>query len=135
MRLGGVQNLFGAILGSFATKQVGDRGEELVAKRLLDDGFTILARNYRQQYGEIDIIAANEESLRFVEVKVRRSSPFGLDHLVPPAKQRKIGMVAREFLSSNTITNKACQFDVALIEWHGDSYTLKYIDNAFSCDE
>jgi len=135
MRLGGVSHLFGAILGNVVTKQVGDQGEELVAQRLLDDGFIIVARNYRQQYGEIDIIAARAEVLAFVEVKVRARSPFGLDHLVPPAKQRKIGMVAREFLSSNNIIDKVCQFDVALIEHCGDHCGLTYIENAFTCDE
>jgi len=114
---------------------VGLCGEELVARCLQDQGFTILARNYRQQYGEIDIIASKDERLLFVEVKVRAPSPFGLDHLVPPSKQRKIGMVAREFMGRYDITKKVCQFDVALLERQHDQFFLSYIENAFACDE
>jgi len=114
---------------------VGFCGEEAVARHLASAGFAILARNYRQLYGEIDIIASKGDRLLFVEVKVRAPSPFGLDHLVPPAKQRKIGMVAREFMGRYDVTDKVCRFDVALLERQRDHFCLSYIENAFTCDE
>jgi len=116
-------------------RDFGLRGEELVAQHLRTDGFSIVARNYRRQYGEIDIVASKDDLLLFVEVKARVASPFGMDHLVSPAKQRKLGMVAREFIVQHNVINKVCRFDVALLECRDNTLSLNYIDNAFSCDE
>jgi len=115
-------------------KRIGDQGEELVAQQLADRGFCILARNYRKQYGEIDIVASRGNTLAFVEVKVRAPSAFGFGHLVPIGKQRKISMVAREYLGQHNITDKVCQFDVALLEYRSGHLSLyEYVDNAFVC--
>jgi putative endonuclease len=64
---------------------IGKWGEELAAKYLEQKGYTILMRNVRTPYGEIDIIASQPVSdntgahdvLVFVEVKTRRSLAFG----------------------------------------------------------
>ena len=51
--------------------RTGVLGEELAEIMLLEKGYTILARNFRCRYGEIDIIAAKNGVLAFVEVKTR----------------------------------------------------------------
>ena len=48
---------------------VGRIGEETACKFLMKRGFTIIERNYRKKWGEIDIIAKNKNILHFVEVK------------------------------------------------------------------
>jgi len=53
------------------TKSIGDRGEQMAAEYLEKIGYTILCRNYRTLYGEIDIIAESEGVIYFVEVKSR----------------------------------------------------------------
>ena len=58
---------------------LGKAGEELVADYLVKNGFTIIERNYRRQYGEIDVIATNKELIVFVEVKRRLNTYHGLD--------------------------------------------------------
>ena len=113
----------------------GKSGEDLAVRYLKKKGYKVIQQNYTCPVGEIDIIASKDERLLFVEVKVRAPSPFGLDHLVPPSKQRKIGMVAREFMGRYDITKKVCQFDVALLERQHDQFFLSYIENAFACDE
>ena len=45
---------------------LGKEGEETVARKLAQEGFTILARNYRKQDGEIDLIASKKDLLVFV---------------------------------------------------------------------
>ncbi|MEC4840811.1 YraN family protein [Mycobacteroides chelonae] len=57
--------------------QIGSRGEDLAADYLSKDGFTVLDRNWRCRYGELDIIAADGEVLVFVEVKTRTGRAFG----------------------------------------------------------
>lgn len=48
---------------------IGKIGENITDTFLKKNGFTIIERNYRTRYGEIDIIARKDNVLRFVEVK------------------------------------------------------------------
>ena len=61
--------------------ELGRRGEELTAQRLRQQGYLILARNWRTGAGELDIVAAREEKLLFAEVKTLHKkagySPIG----------------------------------------------------------
>lgn len=52
-------------------------GEEIATKYLQKLGYKIIERNFRQGYGEIDIIAIDKDTLVFVEVKTRTSEKFG----------------------------------------------------------
>ena len=48
---------------------IGRVGEGIASKYLQNKGFTIICRNYRKKYGEIDIIAQKSKILHFIEVK------------------------------------------------------------------
>lgn len=50
-------------------KKIGNLGENLAGKFLRNRGFKIVEKNYLKKWGEIDIIAAKEKVLHFVEVK------------------------------------------------------------------
>jgi putative endonuclease len=54
-------------------RALGQLGERLAAGHLERLGFTILARNVRTRYGEIDLIAFDGHTIVFVEVKTRRA--------------------------------------------------------------
>ena len=54
------------------TQHTGRQGEEAAARWLLDHGFTLLHRNWRQGHYELDIVAARKGTLHFIEVKTRR---------------------------------------------------------------
>jgi len=113
-----------------ATKQLGNRGEQAVAHYLVQRGFTILVRNYRQRYGEIDIIAQKNDIIAFVEVKTRRTAPFDTGQVITHNKQRKIIMTAKQYLTS--IPEEVVgRFDVALLEYADESPHITYIENAF----
>jgi putative endonuclease len=50
--------------------EIGKKGEEIAAKYIINRGYKILQLNYRQKFGEIDIIAkAPDRTLVFIEVK------------------------------------------------------------------
>ncbi len=116
-------------------KQLGQQGEDLVAQKLQQDGFTILERNYRKQYGEIDLIACKDDVLAFVEVKMRTRCYFDLSEVITRSKQRKIAMVAQYYAVHNNYDDKVWRFDVALVEQGKTSPTITYLPNAFTADD
>jgi putative endonuclease len=114
------------------TSALGIFGENLVAQTLINQGFTILERNYRRFNGEIDIIAHQKELLIFVEVKTRRSSYFDLSLVITPSKQNKIIAAAKLYLTaSKDHYTKICRFDVALVQGDPAMPEITYIPNAF----
>ena len=119
------------------TKQeLGNYGELLVAKKLMQEGFTIIARNYRIRGGEIDIIARKEEILAFVEVKTRQNIRFPLSQVVTSLKQKTIIRTAKQFLLQHNqkTLDTILRFDVALVEGK-DVSSITYIPNAFVGNE
>lgn len=52
-------------------------GEDAACTYLKNNGYTILERNFRKSYGEIDIVARLKDCLIFVEVKTRTNRNFG----------------------------------------------------------
>lgn len=112
-------------------KSLGTLGESYVAKHLEQHGFSIITTNYRQFFGEIDLIAYKKNLYIFVEVKTRRSKTISMKNLISPSKQQKIIKTAEQFIASRQITNTTFRFDVALLHLDKDAYSLEYIENAF----
>jgi len=113
-------------------KQFGNHGEDLVAQKLSQNNYTILARNFRRPYGEIDIIAQKDNIVLFVEVKTRLNPFFDISEIITPSKQHKIIMVAKEFIAIHNIHDKTYRFDVAFLEADNNHQIhINYIPNAF----
>ncbi|MDI9338471.1 MAG: YraN family protein [Alphaproteobacteria bacterium] len=58
-------------------QEVGQFSEEIASDFLIAKGWIILERNWRHKHWEIDIIALFNNTLHFVEVKMRSSNTFG----------------------------------------------------------
>lgn len=56
--------------------KIGKLGEEIAVKYLKINNYYILERNYRNNFGEIDIIAAKDNYTVFIEVKSRSSENY-----------------------------------------------------------
>jgi len=117
------------------SKELGIYGENLIAQRLQKQGYTIIARNYRQRYGEIDLIACKGNQLSFVEVKTRSNRYFDLAQVINYTKQQRMIKTAQHFLIERGYYDKVCQFDVALIEPHHGTPRITYIPDAFMAEE
>ncbi len=90
----------------------GAAGEVLAARFLRDNGYDLLAANYRCRFGEIDIIAADTEYITFVEVKTRREDAlYSPREAVTTAKQQRIRKTAMLYLQRYP-TDKTPRFDV-----------------------
>ena len=95
---------------------LGKYGEDLATEYLEKKGFQIIVRNYRQKTGEVDIIARDEETLVFIEVKTRSSLLFGQPfEAVTAAKQKQLNRIALDYISRNKIKDQAARFDVISI--------------------
>lgn len=104
----------GRTAGDLSSKAVGMRYEERAAQYLAENGYRLLARNYRCKRGEIDIIAKDGQYLCFVEVKFRKEGKFGgALGAVNVSKQQKISRTALYYLAEHGYTdNTPCRFDV-----------------------
>jgi putative endonuclease len=60
-----------------STGATGARAETLAADYLMRQGLTIVRRNFRTRFGEIDLIARDGRMLVFVEVRMRSSPDYG----------------------------------------------------------
>lgn len=116
-------------------QEYGKKGELLVGQHLITQGFSIVAYNYRRFFGEIDIIGKKKDLLVFVEVKTRSNDCIDAAELINRRKQKKIGLVAQNFLATHQITTSNCRFDVALVYNINNHYTVQYIENAFTIIE
>ncbi len=116
-------------------QQFGIAGEERVAQYLTEHGFSILARNYQKQYGELDLVALKGDVLAFVEVKTRAYELLEAGALVPISKQKKMIKTAYAFIAEHKIIDKVYRFDIALIYGMYGTLSIEYIPNAFTDDE
>ena len=81
---------------------LGKKGEELAALFLMENGYTILFRNWRYSYYEIDIIAVKNGLLHFIEIKVRATKKYGFpEQNVTKKKIRFLLNAADQFLYLN----------------------------------
>ena len=98
-------------------RQLGRLGEELAAAYLQQQGYVILARNWRCPVGEIDIVAREGEFLTFVEVRTRRGDRFGTpEESITPTKQAKLVELAQTYLQEARLPNQSWRIDVVAVE-------------------
>lgn len=90
----------------------GAAGEVLAARFLRDKGYEIWSANYRSRFGEIDIIAADDPYIAFVEVKTRsEESLYEPREAVTKEKQLRLVKTAMLYIKENRITLQP-RFDV-----------------------
>lgn len=87
---------------TFSRTQLGALGERIAVEYLQARGLTIVARNWRCRYGELDVIATEDDrTLVFVEVKTRTGDGFGgVEHAVTPMKVRRLRRLAALWLAA-----------------------------------
>ncbi len=109
---------------------IGFAKEKQAALYLKNKGYIILSTNYHSRFGEVDIIARDNETLVFVEVKFRASERYGDPaEYVNINKQKKICQAALTYFSFNHFREDTpCRFDVIAI--YSDD-TIRHIENAF----
>lgn len=84
------------------SKEKGNIAEDKACKFLLENGFSIVERNFYSRFGEIDIIASKDNALHFVEVKSGLDYEIAIANITPRKLNRFIKTV-QVYLKKNTL--------------------------------
>ena len=114
----------------------GKRGEAVACRELARLGYAILATRYRTRFGEIDIIAARDDVLAFVEVKARRGTREGAAvDAVSARKRRRVSAMALDYLAWTQRLDHPCRFVVVAIDGlDTPGMTVRVIEDAWTVD-
>jgi putative endonuclease len=115
-------------------KSLGERGEDAAARYLKRQGLRILERGHDSRLGEIDIIAVDDRTVVFVEVKTRSSNDAGHPtEAIDAHKQRRMTQSALAYLKSKRLLESAARFDVVAVTWPDNSRgpQIEHYKNAF----
>lgn len=111
--------------------ELGKLGEELAVQHLINMGYIILDRNWRNIHKEIDIIAMNGDVLVIVEVKTRQTDEFGNpDIAVNCKKQRLLIAAANAYVFKNKLDVET-RFDIISIIFKDGEPVIEHIEDAF----
>lgn len=115
-------------------RDLGAAGEAAAAAWLEARGYTIVARNVRTRYGEIDLVARHESLVVFVEVKSRTGEAFGHPaEAIMPLKQHRLARLAASYLHRWGLDHCAIRFDAISVrlDVSGTVSDIEHIRDAF----
>ncbi|MDG5766839.1 YraN family protein [Balneolales bacterium ANBcel1] len=112
---------------------LGKAGEDRAVAFLESRNMTILDRNYRFMRAEVDIVAATDREIVFVEVKTRRSRTFGEpEESVDKKKKQQLFKVAEAWMHERRMEGAPVRFDVVTIMNPGrKGEEINHIEGAF----
>ena len=116
--------------------RLGAQGEQFAAEHLARLGLQIVDRNVRTRTGEIDIIATDEATVIFCEVKTRRAgrAAFPFDGL-RPEQRRRIRTLAVGWLAGpgRSVHRPSVRFDAigVVIDGAGRLISLDHLEGCF----
>lgn len=107
-------------------KRLGAYGENLAGEFLIRRGYQIIDKNFRTNFGEIDLIASRSDELLFVEVKTRTASNFGYPELaVDWRKIKHLIKAAKIYLNLKNYDN-FWRLDIISVEIDKQNKTAKF---------
>lgn len=108
--------------------RLGRAGEELAVAHLMLHGCTIVARNRRTPFGEIDVIARDGDVTVIVEVKARRYLTCGDGTDAVDGRKRARLRRAAQYLG---LEGTPVRFDVVSVTMRGGSAHIEWLRGAF----
>lgn len=110
---------------------IGVRGEHAACEFLRKKGYTIIERNYRKQYVEIDVIALHNNTLVFVEVKTRTSDAFGSPfEAIAPWKVKALVKLGQYYKLTHPKLPNSLRFDAIGVMMNGSRIeTIEHLEN------
>lgn len=104
----------------------GDIAEQRAYLFLLENGYTIVDKNFYSRFGEIDIIVIKDEVLHFVEVKSALDYELAVQNITK-GKLSKIIKTGDVYLKKNAL-NVDYMYDAVIVTpeniWHLENITI-----------
>ena len=110
---------------------LGNEGEQDAVNFLIENGHTILERNFRFGHAEIDIISQKGNILHITEVKTRSSSAYGEPESFVNQQKIELLVKATDFYIKKKDLDVEIQFDIISIVKNNAEFSLNYIEDAF----
>lgn len=107
-------------------------GEDAACSYLQNKGYRILERNFRKGYGEIDIIAQNQDTLVFIEVKTRTSSKYGTPFdAISSGKLHQIIKAAKyyKYILRPELPDSLRIDAIGVIAWENEVVSIEHLEN------
>lgn len=116
-----------------SNNEIGQKGEKLAVKHLVENGYTLLETNWRFKRAEIDIIAKKDEVLIFVEVKTRNYTYYGHPSEFVTQKKESMVMDAAQRYMETIDYSWEIRFDIitVILTKSGDCKKLEHFEDAF----
>lgn len=96
----------------------GQRSERAAVRFVRRLGYRLLTCNYSCPGGELDLVALEDRTLVFIEVRSTATGQVERTTLsITPEKQRRIIRAATHFLHRHKLQEPPCRFDVLIIDW------------------
>jgi len=114
-------------------RETGMLGEKLACDFLGKNGYRVIETNYRCPGGEIDIIAQQEDTLVFVEVRTKKSLQFGTpEESITPTKMERLRTVAAHYGQNRNNLPTSWRIDVVAIQMDskGKVSRIEIVENA-----
>lgn len=112
--------------------ELGKLGEQFAMDYLLQNGYTILEKNWRYLKAEVDVIALKDGILAVVEVKTRSSDYFGApEDFVNKKKIDLLITAINEYVITQNLEVEV-RFDIISLLKKEKSFHLEHIKDAFS---
>jgi putative endonuclease len=114
-------------------RETGALGEKIAGDFLAKNGYQIIETNYRCPEGEIDIVARQQNTLVFIEVRTKRSRIFGSpEESITPTKKERLRTLAERYGQEHENLPEAWRIDVVAIQMEkgGRVKRISLIENA-----
>ena len=115
-------------------KDIGSFGEALARDYLISKFYKILNMNFRNKFGEIDIICKKNNLLIFCEIKSRYSNSFGSPiESITCYKQKQIIKLSELYLISKKYYNFNVRYDIIEVIFNTitSSHIINHVQDAF----
>ncbi len=114
-------------------KILGEKGEKAACQYLKRRGFDVIETNWTCGFGEVDIVAIDEDTLVFVEVKTRSGIEHGLpEDAITYTKRKKYEKIAMAYLEKSDYNDLPIRFDaISITLMAEDRAFLRHHKNAF----
>ena len=108
---------------------LGKQGEQIATEHLKFIGYKIIALNWRRAPYEIDIVALDDLTYVFVEVKLRTSAIDSVNDLITPNKQNALIEGANIFMQELENAHN-CRIDIITVVKKSTYFKINHLIDA-----